>query len=898
MSEIKKDSFDVYNDIVSQSSDDMDKVQINEKQEIDKQNFKINLDEYNKADDDVNTAGFLEKLMSDDNFKLDENSYFGDNGEKKLKTTVNAAGEITSKIIKKVEQTIVDISTPEPEETLPTFREELEIPTSVIRDEDKLDVKVSKYQKVSINDEGVGSLEFDKIVSGLDISSEEVIKAVEETKKEKLKREQEREKEAQAAKEALKAAKGEEADETSEENQLEAQASKVKVPDFSKTEEGKSSGKKKRKNLMENFRVLTGNKKEDSSILENEIEEDSEIGLFEDIDDENCEDVFDAVEKLDGKKAKFDNIFSFGEKSIKAIQTKAKKEQIKASLKSAKQIKKELSAEKLMLKKKLVGSLIFTVISAILLILLMVYQPESSLDVIFTNNARWYVLANLLLTVGICVYLKDIIKSALNSIKLFSPNINTSFMIIAFVVLLDEIIMLITGSLVESGSFVHTVCVAFAGTCCVFASLSRVRTALNSLKAITTGEKLISIHTIDNEVDLGVMTKGEDYSKVLFSAPCEIPKKYNALTESRPLRNKYYSYVLVLVILVSFIVGVSTVIASGNSLTFIASFVSCVCVGMPFMQKLVVAKTNERVNARINKDGAIVKGFTAMKNCGTCEAVCLDIGEIYEANVSQFKTIASTGISKTDAVVFAASMLKQSKSLVSNCFDETVAALKFDLPEVEDFEYIQAQGYKAKIAGLQTVLCNRKYLENLDFEGLPTLEEEKYYANNATVMYLVVSDRLVTTFLVKYRVKLASKDMIKEFAKTPLDLVLYSHEVCFDMVAVRKTLKLEASRVKIMSETSEQILHEYKANKTLRKSSGLIITASKNNVLALVTAAYNLYHGDKIAGHLYFFGSMFSLILVGASLIISPTMGFNPLTIIALQTAWASVSVLLGARKG
>lgn len=923
MSEIKKDPFDLYDKDFSKKNEQEGVAQVDtnelliEEPFINTANqavseFKYNLDEYNKADEDEATAGFLEKLMSDDDFKLDENSYFGDDSESKLKTTVTAAGEITSKFINKIEQSIVDRSTPEPEAALPTFHEVEEIPTSKITDEDNLDVRISKYQKVSINDTDDNSLEFERIVSGLDISSKEVLDAVQETKNQKHKREEQEKLEKQRLKEEAQG-------ENSDDNQaIDGSNENFETQHFSLDETNEKSNiigqtqffdagvltceneglDKTKKNLMDNFRVLSSEKSEDSTILENNGDEETNLGIFAEIDDENCDDVFEAVEKLEGKKVKFDNIFSFGEKSIKAIQAKAKKEQIRASLKSAEQIKKDLSAEKLKLKKKLIGSYILGGVSLLLLLLLMMYKPDGALEVVFSNSARIYVLINLMLTVGICVYLKDIISSAVNSIKLFSPNINTSFLVIAFVVILDQIIMLANGSLIETGAFVYTVCVSFAGTCCVLASLSRVRTALNSLQTITSDSKLVSLHPIENNIDLAVMTGGDDYSKVMFQSPCQIPKKYNALTESRPLRNKYYSYVLMLVILISFIVGIASVIVSGNSLTFIASFVSCVCVGMPFMQKVVVAKTNERVNARLNKDGAIVKGFTAMKNVGTCEAVCVDIKELYEANVSQFKTVAKTGISKNDAVVFVAAMLNQADSIVAKCFNDFVEQLNFELPEVEEFEYIQNEGYKAEIAGMKVAVCNRKLLEDQDFDQLPTLEQEKDYSQNAQVMYLVVEDHLVATFLVKYRVNLQSKELVKEFSKTPLDLILYSHEVSFDMVVLRKTLKIEPSRVKIMSETSEQILNEYKLNPTLRKSSGLIFTAKKNNVLQLVTAAYNLYHGDKIAGHLYFFGSIFSLFLVSLSLILNSSIGFNPLTIIALQTAWASVSVLLGARKG
>lgn len=940
MSDMKNDPFDLYDESFVKKSGNEEKIEEEVVQEetvvetaretfadsfvkIEETELEIDFAKLEKIaelnaepiEDDSIKAGFLEAMMSDEDFKLDENSYIGEEQESKIGKTVAAAGEITSKLITKIEQTITEVAaaTQVVEETLPTFNEDDDSALSVeIEDEDDLGVKMSKYQKVSIADEQDVSLEFDKIVSGLNISSQEVLSAVEVVKQE---HEQEKlEAQAQQEQEANEQAveDGEVQDSSVQDDEFKTQHfsldEAVKQVDISGATrsfdlpldqidvKAQSELNKTRKNLMDNFRVLS-TQDEDGTILENTTDN-SPAGLFEDIDDDNCDDVFEAVEKLDNKKGKIDNIFAFGEKSIKAIQIKAKNELKKLSMKEAGQIKEDLKKEQSKLKTKLFGSVGLFALSLILLAIVMAYTPGGALEPLFANGARYLVAANLILTLGICVYLRDIIKSAVRSIKIFSPNINTSFLVIAFFVILDQIVLLCTGSLVEANAFVYTICVSFAGLVCVMSSISRVKTALDSLETITTGEKLVSLHPIDNDVDLDVLTGDKQSKKVLFKAPCEIPHAYNALTESKPLRSKYYAYVIMSVVLLSFVVGIITLFVAESSLAFVSSFVACVCAGLPFMQKYVVAKTNERVNARVNKDGSIIKGFTAMQNGGMSDSVCVDIDEICEAGVSQFKTIPNAQVSLNDAVVLTVCTLKAAKSIIAPCFDEFVSSLKFELPQVEDYEYVQHEGYKANVAGIDVAVCNRRMAEKLEVEGLPSIEQEEAYAKKSTVMYVIMQTQIIATFLVEYRATLASKDVMKEFVKTPLKLMIYSHEVSLDLAKIIKSLGIESTRVKILSENSEQIINEYRLNSTLKKESGLITKANNKNTLALVVAAHNLYQGDKIAGHLYFCGSIFSLILVAISVLINPTLPFNPLTIIALQVVWAGVSILLGARKG
>lgn len=653
--------------------------------------------------------------------------------------------------------------------------------------------------------------------------------------------------------------------------------------------------KETRRRLIDNFRVLK-NSGGDEPILERGDGKPLD-SIPDTVEVSNGEDIFDAVDRA-GKKKK-SPLQKIGEKNIfKTTQQKARKSKVKQQLLSASALSKKLKEDigKISRDEKFLAGV--TAVSLVLALLCSAYQPGGALGFLFGSGARVYTAVSLVLFAAGAVLARRFIKEAVETVSQFNLDGASCVLIMNVFVLLHTVAALITG-MPDDGTGVIYVPVGLFALLVVCES-RRVRfTAMNkAVCMLAKSGPLCGLQQVENTADAAALAHGIDDKgepDILYDADAEMPKDFEALFAPSAKSQKFYSFCCVAVLAAGFLLSLLLSIQSKDAQFFATGLVGCICLCFPIMRELVLEYRRADINKEAASHGAAALSFESGINVGTANAVAVNAGEIFEGKISKFRLVPGGRMALSDAVVYAAATLKETDSLIKDAFDDFIKESGIKLPAAEDIQYEEKLGYACWVAGRRVLVGNREMLVQHSIDA-PSEEEERNYAKNKSVMYVVVEGIIAATFIVTYPVLAQARVSIRPFAKTGLVLMVNCADPCLNESYISKRLGTEEAAIKLIGTKGAQIIRDYRSNKSIRQENGLLCQAKNKNILAVINAAYALYLSGRTATVLSWVAAAVNLVVLAVFTVLKVSSVVGCFTAIAMQVIWGAVMHYAGQR--
>ncbi|MBQ9914443.1 MAG: hypothetical protein IJO73_09480 [Clostridia bacterium] len=628
---------------------------------------------------------------------------------------------------------------------------------------------------------------------------------------------------------------------------------------------GKSiqEGQKKTVAFTQHFRFLK-NKESDETILESAPTGKGKDSMMDSVKADEGEDIFEAVEKAQKKKKRHRLNTS---QNFISLQDYDEKLNVK--------LKKE--------KKKLIFALVAFAVSAVLTV------PFSAYGLQGAHHGLIYGLLHILAVALICVLAKNELTLGFNNIRYLSPDENSVTFIVAVFVMLFDIITVALGTSGVSGVKPYTLCLAFSVLVRFAGSYLDDLAARKSVKALSEKGEYEGIHYISNKNDALVVAHGlseKTVPTVIYGAESRVDAGIREDKAPRKDEEKFYSFTAMAVLLVGFVAGIILFTRNKDAVSFITPLVSCVCFCLPVMNELVSSIIFCFTSSHLSERGVAVNDRESLETLSQAKALSADAKELFTCEVSSFRRVKGSHISKSDAAVFAAAALKAGGSMAGDCFTDFVDALGITLPEASDLQYEEKLGFACWVADRRVLVGNRQMLTEHSIDA-PTQAEEKAYAGKKSVMYVAVEGQLVATFLVKYRVVPAFRKIAHAFEKTGFVLLVSSKEPCLDESKCAERLSLDVISVKIISQKAADIVASYRKDSEKGKATALVCLKSKCSLAELAVKAHGLYSSDRLASSLLLSGQAVALVLTFLSVFLNMPLFRSPFAIVILQSLWA-----------
>lgn len=615
--------------------------------------------------------------------------------------------------------------------------------------------------------------------------------------------------------------------------------------------------------FTQHFRFLK-NKESDETILESAPTGKGKDSMMDSVKADEGEDIFSAVEKAQKKKKRtrlnttqnFISLKDYDEK----LTVKLKKE-----------------------KKNLVLALAAFIISAALTV------PFSAYGLQGAHHGLIYSVIHILLTVLICILARNELILGFNNIRYLSPDENSVTFIVAVFVMLFNLLTTAFGTLGVNGVKPYTLCFAFGVLVRFAGSYLDDLTARNSVKALSEKGEYEGIHYISNKNDALLVAHGlseKTVPAVIYGAESRVDSGIRYDKAPRKDEEKFYSFTAMAVLLVGFVSGVILFSRNRDAVSFITPLVSSVCFCLPVMNEFVSSIIFCFTSSRLSEKGVSVNDIESLEELSQARAVSADAKELFTCEVSSFRKVKGSLISKSDAAVFAAAALKAGGSMAGDCFKDFIDALGISLPEASDLQYEEKLGFACWVADRRVLVGNRQMLTEHSIEA-PTQAEEKAYAGKKNVMYVAVEGQLVASFLVKYKVVPSFRKIAAEFEKTGFVLLVSSKEPCLDENNCAERLSVDVVSVKVLSQKAAEVVSSYRSDSEKGKATALVCLKEKCTVTELAVSAHSLYRTDRLASNLLLSGQAVALVLTFLSVFLNMPVFFSPVTVIFLQSLWS-----------
>ena len=650
-----------------------------------------------------------------------------------------------------------------------------------------------------------------------------------------------------------------------------------------------------RKNLIDNFRVLK-NDADDSTLLEKE-EGNVNPSITDNLKTKEGEGIFEAVDKISKAKLAFQKVSE--KAAVNKLQQKAKKEKRKEQFVSAAAFNKELKKERAVIQRKMKIMVVITAVLSILTVIGSSYTDGGALEKILGSGGRLYVLIEMLIfALGLFVC-KDKIKAAFDSVTSLKADSNTTVLFTAALVALHLIISLASGVYPETSMRLYTPFASFAFLVSLYSDYLSIADKAKSVSLMMRSEELTGVCPITNKADAAALAHGISESGeplVYYSADVSFPENLGAERDEKASDEKFYTVLDTVAAAAGFVLALVLSIMNKSAWVFGVSFASFICLLMPNMRSIVLSLLMSRTNTSLMYSGATITGYDICDEIGKANAVVIESSDLFTSGVSKFKLVPKSRMALSDAVVYAASTLKNTGSLIANAFDDFLSESEIGLPEAEDVTYEDRLGYSSWVAGRRVLVGNRQMLVQHSID-CPSEEEEEAYAKGRSVMYVVVEGIIAATFIVTFSVKQEARKNISAFNKTGLVLMLWSADPWLNEENAAMKLRADKATIKITSSKGGEIVAAYKNNAIRGVDSALVCSKKQKNILLLVNAAHGLFSAERLALLIYTVGTLLSFILFTLSSLLKITTGFSVFVCMALQLVWAATSYYIASTR-
>lgn len=647
--------------------------------------------------------------------------------------------------------------------------------------------------------------------------------------------------------------------------------------------------------IKNGVRVLSEDKQSDEAILESAPTGKGKGNILDSITPEKGEDIFVAVDKAVKRKK---NLLSQGflQESVEQARKKEKKKKKEKALLTGKELFAHLAKTNAVEKVQLIFALIVLCISFAITVLPSFYSPGNLLEPVFANGFRVYALINMLLLIAVIAVFYKTYSSAIKSVIAFKPNSDTVLLIITAFVFVHQIAVLFNAAILTSSSN-YILVVVFAAAMKSLANYYKSSAALTSLKALMKSGSLQSIQPVENKADADALANGitkKGNPKILYCAKVDTAENLTSGIGEGQNESRFYVFSNIAILLVGFITSLIVYFTTSDNNFFLTVLLSFVCLCSPIMKDTVCAINIYFENLKLAKIGAAATEYDGIHSVGKANGIAMDVSDIFTCDVSSFRVFSTSAMNQNQAALYASAVTMGADCLMGRCFKDFVKELGVSLPVTENIQYEERLGFSAWVDGKRVLLGNREMLVQHSLPA-PDPAQEKKRAGKYFVMYLVVEGNLTASFLVNYRVLSDIRKMSGEFNKTGLVLMVTSKDPALTHVEIAKRLGIDMAGVKVLSQKGSDIMTEYRSNKAMRVSSGLVCTRKSKSIMQLIIGAHNIYTSDRLIFDFHILGQAAGMLLLLLSLVLGLPLFRNPFAIILLHTFWSAGSYFISS---
>ena len=441
----------------------------------------------------------------------------------------------------------------------------------------------------------------------------------------------------------------------------------------------------------------------------------------------------------------------------------------------------------------------------------------------------------------------------------------------------------------------------------VLAALAALLLCFNTIgkrmDAVTTREnfRLVSAG-VDHAVayrlqDAGVLravTRGLDqpHPSVLVSRPTRLLRGFVQASGARRTSDKNQQQLARIAGVCALVSLLFTLLYRRDAGLAFTALAAVLCIGAPLAGTLLSAVPARLMQRSAAQVGAVVPGWRDIRQLGRINVIQVSARDLFPSGCVRLCGIRPVQKDHIDqAITYAASMLAQSAPTLREVFLGMIGDNRKLLSQVDDFETIYGEGHVGWINGERVLAGNRKLMQRFGIQ-LPSLDYEKRHTvNQRRVIYLAVSGKLFSMFLVAYQGDPDTAVVLDGLRSSGLSLIVDGDDFNCDETLLEAAYALPTGSVRVLDAAARKALEP--ATAWLPESEGnMLHLGSFASFVGGLEAAAGAATAER-KGSMVLTASVLLSCLLAVIMVLAGSIAALPLPALVLyQAVWAALALV------
>ena len=423
------------------------------------------------------------------------------------------------------------------------------------------------------------------------------------------------------------------------------------------------------------------------------------------------------------------------------------------------------------------------------------------------------------------------------------------------------------------------------------------------MDAVTTREnfRLVSAG-VDHAVayrlkDAGILravTRGlaQPHPSVLVSRPTQLLKDFLSASSARRTSDKNQQQLARVVAGCALAALVFTLLYRQDAGMAVTALAAVLCIGAPLAGTLLSAVPAKLMQGSAAQVGAVVPGWRDIRQLGRVNVIQVSSRDLFPSGCVKLGGIRAIQKDHIDqAITYAASMLAQGAPTLREVFLGMIGDNRKLLSQVDDFETVYGKGHVGWIKGERVLIGNRKLMQQFDVE-IPSVEYEKRHTvNQRRVIYLAVSGKLFSMFLVSYQGDPDTAAVLDSLRRSGLSLIVDCDDFNCDEALLEAAYTLPTGSVRVLDGPARKALEP--ATAWLPESEGnMLHLGSFASFVGGLEAAHGAAEAERKSALVLSAAVLLSCVLA-VIMVLAGSIASIPLPgLVLYQAVWAALTLL------
>ena len=502
-------------------------------------------------------------------------------------------------------------------------------------------------------------------------------------------------------------------------------------------------------------------------------------------------------------------------------------------------VKREFLAER---KNLLIKIILLSVIGIVMSILAAVAGAENGNFELYNNNEYVYVIIQLLLLLGAGAICHRSFTNAFNGIKNKTVDMDTVVSVSVIVAVLQCLVAFFFTDSVESVARLMAGAAVVPMLLKTIGEFIRCKNDMGNFDVISdSDEAYYSVQNISDanasgEIAKGVISGNQD---IKYSTKIGFPRSFVSISRSAEITGSLLKIAVPVVCGVALVAGLVYGIVSKNVFAGVSTMAGAILMGLPAASGLLSAVNLYSANKNLNKDGAIINGYTAIEDAVNTNGVVIDACDAFQkggCNIEGMKMYHKMRID--EAILYTASVIIASGGVMADIFDGVILGKRSLLLPVESLAYEEKLGCSCWIHNHRVLVGNRELLVHHNVEVPDKELEEKFRQNGKNVIYLAIEGKIAAMFVVVYKANEETARYIRELEKDGLAIFFRTADANITEQFLEAEFGLPSNVVKIINPVAGEMFTKIKESEIPEADAKIIHKGSVKSMLKALHSAF------------------------------------------------------------